>query len=179
MRTREFKLSKKEENDLHNAYIQSQDGPTRTRYQAVRLYGKGYVTEEVLEITGCSRVSLMEWCRKYRQDGVAGLQDNRKGGNSAKLKASQLSGLQEQLHSYTPAERLGVENCFGDGQFWTVEDVAALVKKSYGIAYQSRGSYRNVLKRCGFSYQRPEQQYRSRREADVLEFEADLEKKIT
>jgi hypothetical protein len=42
MAKRKFKLSEKEANELLSAYQQTKDGPTRTRYQAVRLYGLGY-----------------------------------------------------------------------------------------------------------------------------------------
>lgn len=43
------------------AYELCKDVGTRTRYQAVRLYGEGYPEAEVEAITGCARASLMEW----------------------------------------------------------------------------------------------------------------------
>ena len=35
------------------AYISCKDGPTRTRCQAVRLYGISYPVEQIRDITGC------------------------------------------------------------------------------------------------------------------------------
>ena len=64
----------------------------------------------------------------------------------------------------------------GDGQFWTVPDLAKLVKEKYGITYQSQTSYRTLFERCGFSRQQPGAHYRSRNELKVLEFEQQLEK---
>jgi len=47
MRTRTFKLTTSEEQALQVAYLHCQEGATRTRYQAVRLYGIGYAVAEV------------------------------------------------------------------------------------------------------------------------------------
>jgi hypothetical protein len=74
---RKFQLSEEQVRELTSAYRYGRDGPTRPRLQAVRLYGTGYPVNEIMEITGCSRTSLMEWCRAYRDEGV--------DGNSAKV----------------------------------------------------------------------------------------------
>jgi transposase len=177
MAKREFKLTPAQENELKAAYSQCQDGPTKIRYQAVRLYGTGYAVEAIEDITGCSRPSLMEWCRAYRQFGVAGLVDKRRGGNRAKLTPSELEQLQNQLETYPPYQLLGRADCYGDGQFWTVPDLAKLVERKYGVMYRSATSYRTLFGRCEFSCQRPGSHYRSRNELKVLEFEQLLEKK--
>jgi transposase len=177
MAKRQFKLTSAQEKELKAAYSQCRDGLTKIRYQAVRLYGTGYPVAEIENITGCSRPSLMEWCRAYRQFGVAGLVDKRRGGNRAKLTPSQLEQLQRQLQTYTPSQILGAADCYGDGQFWTVPDLAELVARQYGVTYRSATSYRTLFDRCGFSCQKPGTHYRSRNERKVLEFEQLLEKK--
>jgi len=83
MAKRKFKLTEAERKEVLKAYQVSKDAGTRTRYQAVRLYGEGYAEKEIEQITGCSRTSLMEWCRAYRADRSQGLVDHRAGGNSA------------------------------------------------------------------------------------------------
>jgi transposase len=176
MANRKFKLSSEQEKELKATYQQCQEGATKIRYQAVRLYGSGYKVKEIEQITGCSRPSLMEWCRAYRQDGVEALVDQRIGGNRAKLKSAQIAQIQQQLASYTPRQLFGPESATHEGQFWTVPDLVKLVKDKYGIRYQSQSSYRNLFQRCGFSCQRPEAHYRSRNELKVLEFEQQLEK---
>ena len=85
MATRKFTLTETQTAELRQAYDRTKDGPTRTRYQAVRLYGAGYPVAQIVEITGCSRTSLMDWCRLYHAHGVRGLVDGRVGGNRAKL----------------------------------------------------------------------------------------------
>ena len=176
-RQREFELSQSEESELKSAFVGCRDGATRTRYQAVRLYGSGYSTVEIEGITGCSWTSLMEWCRNYREQGLAGLEDHRLGGNHAYLTPEQVNTLEERLHDYSPQMLFGSTTHTLDGQFWTVEDLARGVKQWYGVSYKTRVSYQQLLKRCGFTYQRTEKVYKSRREQDVLDFEAALEKK--
>lgn len=176
MAKRKFSLNKEQEKEVKAAYHQCQESGAKIHYQAVWLYGRGYKVKEIEQITGCSRPSLMEWCRAYRQSGVEGLLDHRVGGNRAKLKPTELEQIQQQLESYTPRQLFGPDSCTKEGQFWTVPDLVKLLKEKYRLSYQSPSSYRTLFKRCGFSCQRPEAHYRSRNELKVLEFEQQLEK---
>ncbi len=176
MAKRKFKLTEAERKELLKAYQGSKDAATRTRYQAVRLYGEGYEEREIEQITGCNRTSLMEWCRAYRADHTQGLVDKRVGGNRAKLRTLQIEELQNTLHQYTPKERLGRKASTTDGQFWTVEDLVLVVRERYGVEYQSRTSYSGLLRLCGFSYQKTEKIFKSRSQTKVADFEEQLEK---
>lgn len=176
MAKRTFKLTETERKELHKAYQVSKDAATRTRYQAVRLYGEGYAEKDVEQITGCSRTSLMEWCRAYRKDHSQGLVDHRAGGNSAKLSKLQIEELQQVLHQYTPKEWFGAKASTSDGQFWTVEDLIQVIRKQYAVEYKSRTSYISLLSLCGFSYQKTEKIFKSRSQTKVADFEEQLEK---
>lgn len=176
MARRRFQLIQEQVKELTHAYTRCKDGPTRTRYQAVRLYGTGYPVKEVMEITGCSRPTLMEWCRKYRTEGIAALEDQRVGGNRARLFPEQIAQLNTRLHLYTPADLFGRTAATAQGQFWTVPDLRRAIEQWYGVSYQSPTSYLRYFDLCGFSYQRPAGVYKSRSEARVAEFEAQLEK---
>ena len=176
MAKRKFKLSDEERKELVQAYRSCKEAGTRTRYQAVRLYGEGYPEEEIEKITGCSRTSLMEWCRAYREDHAQGLIDKRIGGNRAKLSKLEIEELQQMLHQYTPQERLGAKASSAVGQYWSVEDLAQIVRERYSVEYQSRTSYTHLLRLCGFSYQKTEKVFKSRSEMKVAEFEEQLEK---
>lgn len=61
-----------------------------------------------------------------------------------------------------------------DGQFWTVDDLAQAIARWYGVRYARHGSYVQLLKHSGFSYQRPNKVYKSRSEAQVRAFEEKL-----
>lgn len=176
MAKRKFTLTAEEEKELRRTFRTCKDAGTRTRYQAVRLYGEGYSETEIEQITGCSRTSLMEWCRAYRADPLQGLVDKRVGGNRAKLSKLQIEEVQQMLHQYTPHERLGSRVSTSDGQFWTVEDLALVVRERYGVEYRSRTSYQHLLHLCGFSYQKTEKVFKSRSATKVADFEEQLEK---
>ena len=176
MTHRTFTLSDAAASALLAAYHASPDGAHRTRLQAVRLYGIGYSVPQIVEISGCARSSLMEWCAAYREGGIAVLADHRRGGNSAKLSASELERLANQLHQYKPNQLFATGEYTGNGEFWQVADVAQLLQRQYGVSYKSPNSYRTVLKRCGLRCQRPAQQYQSRRETKVMAFDEALEK---
>lgn len=169
-------MTAEERKELLRAYRACKDAGTRTRYQAVRLYGEGYTEAEIEQISGCSRTSLMEWCRAYRADPLQGLVDKRAGGNRAKLSQLQIEDLQWMLHQYTPQERLGSRASTNDGQFWSVEDLMLVVREQYGVEYRSRTSYRRLLHLCGFSYQKTEKVFKSRSATKVADFEEQLEK---
>jgi transposase len=176
MAKREFNLTQAQEKELLSAYNTCKDGPTKIRFQAIRLYGQKYAVEEIQHITNCSRTSLMEWARAYRQHGVWGLVDKRIGGNHAKLSRLQIEDLGVRLHQYTPRQALGDRVTTPSGQFWTIEALHLVIQNWYGVDYRSRASLQRLFRVCGFSYHRPERVYKSRRETQVMEFEEQLEK---
>ncbi len=158
------------------AYQATNEGPYRTRLQAVRLYGLGYSTNQITAITGAARASLMDWCRAYRNGGIAALDDHRRGGNNAQLTREQVQDLSNKLRLYTPRSLFGPQAASEAGQAWTVEDLRRVVKDWYGVTYQSCVSYSNLFARCAFSYHQPSNVFKSRNERAVAAFEAQLEK---
>ena len=176
MPRKRFEITEQAEKALQQAYRQTKDAATRTRYQAVMLYSQSYPVEEICQITGCHRNSLMEWCRKYRQRGVPGLTDHRGGPHRAKLSGEQREALGHKLETYTPHDVLGPASHTARGQHWTVEDLARAIQGWYGIVWASRSSYHGLFAHCGFTYQRSEKVYKSRRERAVMDFEALVEK---
>ena len=176
MAKRNFQINEQQALELRQAFEQTRDGPTRTRYQAVRLYGVEYSVGDIQEITGCTRSSLMNWVRDYQRGGVAALVDHRQGGNRAKLTAEQIQQVSQRLREYTPRDLFGADTQTSSGQHWTVEDLARAILKWFGVEWQSRTSYYTLFKQCEFTYQRTEKVFKSRREREVAEFEAQLEK---
>jgi transposase len=176
MALRKFTLTDTQSAELRQAYDRTKDGPTRTRYQAVRLYGVGYPVAQIADITGCSRTSLMDWCRLYSTQGIRGLVDGRLGGNRAKLTPDQRETVRAHLHLYTPRQIFGPTTATPDGAFWTVPDLTRALQEWFGVTWSSPSSYLALLADCGFSYQRAQKVFKSRSERDVLAFEEQLEK---
>jgi transposase len=162
MARRQFQLTPDQVRELERAYDRCDDDLTRARYQAVWLYGTNHPIKETMQITGCSQTSLMEWCRRYRAGGVAGLADRRSGGNRAKLTSTQITDLCSRLHSFTPADVLDHPVATVDGQSWTVADLRQAVQQWYDVVYSSRSSYHRLFDLCGFSYQPADRTFRPR-----------------
>lgn len=118
----------------------------------------------------------MEWCEKYQAAGMSGLAEHRGGRQRAKLSLEQLAKIDQKLHQYCPRDLLGSQTQTSSGQYWTVEDLAHVLEQGYGVSWASRSGYHRVFAFCQFTYQRSEKVYKSRRAADVAEFEAQVEK---
>jgi transposase len=160
MAERKFRLTADQVQALIDAYRNCRDGPGRTRYQAVRLYGTGYPLREVLRITGCTRSSLMDWCRRFRREGVAGLLDRRRGGNNAKLGREQVRDLAARLSTCTPTEAARDHPSGVRPPEWTVRDLRLAVESWYGVRYRSTSSYHRLFSAVGFQYDDGIQAYR-------------------
>lgn len=179
MTKRKFNLNENQVQELKHHEQQSQRVAELKRLQAVRLYGSGRSVQDIQDIVGCSESSVRQWVGKYKQAGMSGLlaQYEKSAQNARKLSKEQEEDLRDKLHFYRPHQVLATDDYHGSGQFWRVEDVQQVVVKWYGVSYKARASYRNLLHRCGFSYQRSEQLYKSRpSERDIADFEAELEK---
>jgi transposase len=112
------------------------------------MYGTGSPLEEILEQAGCSRSSLLNWCRAFRFRGLAGLHDDRQGGNNARLTDGQMNDLARRLRLYTPRSIFGQRTSTQEGQQWNVEDLFKAIKLWYSVVYQSRASYYRLLEIC-------------------------------
>ena len=177
MKTRTFVLNESESTALQAAYLHCRDADTKTRYQAVRLYGLGYRVAQICDLCGCSVRSLLYWTRAYSDRGITALVDHRDGGNAAKLTPEQIEAIAQQLHRYTPAQLLGKDHCTGSEQFWNLGNLASLLQRDYQVIYQSKTSLRTLLLKCELSLQRPAKVYKSHNQDKVIAFEEALEKK--
>lgn len=174
---RKFQLTEQQIQELKAAFSKSTEGAMRTRLQAVRLYGSGYPVENITEITGRPRRSLLRWCQQYRRHGIGGLEDQRRGGNRALLNEAQLADVADKLRQYRPVDTLGPDDiATASGQHWTVPDLKQALQQWHGVVFQSDSSYRQLFQRCGFSYQRSAKVFRSRSAEQVANFQEQLEK---
>src|SRR5438046_791937 len=120
MAYRQFELSKAQQQEWKAAEQQARRINDLKRLMAVRLYGEGQRTEEIEAIVGCTWRSLMRWCEDYQREGVAGVLDQRQGGNRAKLSGEQRAEVKDRLNSYRPDQLLPPTVRVDSGVFWTV-----------------------------------------------------------
>jgi transposase len=178
MAQRQFELSEGQGGELRRAYDTAQGTRYQQRVQAVRLYGEGWAVTDIQDITGCSERSLMRWCERYRQNGLAGLVSGWRGGNHARLSPEQRAVAVAKIQQYRPDQLLGAEVRVSRGSFWTIRDLRIGLQSWYGVTWRSDNSYRTLLAQAGLSLQRTENTYRSRPDdLTIADFEARLEKK--
>jgi transposase len=142
---RRFNLTPEQIDELQACIDACSHAPTRTRYEAVLLYGTGVPVDEITERLGCSRASLMNWCRDYRLLGIKVLEDRRLGGNNIKLSPQQMDDLVFRINTVTPRNVFGNRSSTEQGEQWTVEDLYKAIKDWYGVRYRSRTSYYTLL----------------------------------
>ena len=149
MKTRRLALSPKEILALEECIQTIDQELTRNRLRAVLLYGTNVPVDNIQNEVKCSRSSLMNWCQLYRTYGIQGLVDGRRGGNNAKLSEGQVKDLVRRLKQYTPWMIFGDSSSTPGGKHWTAKDLFRAIKVWYGVTYQSRSSYYNLLERLG------------------------------
>ena len=178
MAHRQFQLNETKVGQFRQREQQTRDARELKRLQGVRLYGTGVAVTQIMDMLGCGESSLREWVSEYQQGGLDALRSQWSTQNASKLTEAQLADLTERLQQYRPDQVLASSARSHTGKFWTVSDLQIAVEQWYGVVYKHDGSYRNLLHRCGFSYQQVERVYKSRPSAtEIAEFEAELEKK--
>jgi transposase len=177
MAKRQFQLTSDELAAIKEAERQTRDVHERRRLQAVRLYGTGEAQANIETVVGCNERSVRKWAGQYRASGVAGLRSHWRGGNANKLSAAQREELKTRLHQQAPHEVLALDAQTSRGQFWSAASLREAVRLWYGVSWADDDSYRQLLRRCGFSPQRPQGPYRSRATAETVSaFEATVKK---
>lgn len=180
MAKRQFHLNNEQVEELKQYEHRSKRPDELKRLQAVRLYGSGRKLSDIMEVIGCGESSVRIWAMQYGVSGVSGLLANyeQSSQNARKLRVEEEQDLCQKLKQYRPKDVMSSDEYHGTGAFWTVDDLKRMVEQWYGVTYRDASSYRKLLHRCGFSYQKVEQVYKSRpSQVDVADFEAEFEKK--
>lgn len=130
------------------------------RAVSVKLGEGGMATEAIGEVLQVTPRSVRKWRRRYEREGVEGLQLRYRGSESY-LRVEQRQEMEEWL---------------GAQETSTLEEVRDEIEARYGIVYQSKQSYYDVLDASGLSYHRTEKSNPKRNEAQVLERREEIKK---
>jgi transposase len=123
------------------------DALERRRFKAFGLLREGVSEAEVARQVGVHRQSVNRWAKQIEEQGREGLKQAGRAGRKSRLSQTDLRGLEERLKQ--GAEALGYEN-----NLWTLERVAELVERDFGVKYHA-GHVSWLLKKLGWSCQRP------------------------
>lgn len=126
----------------------------RRRRRASALLRQGYGPSAVARMVGVAHGSASRWKQAYQKGGMKALEAKRHPGPAPKLSARQCRQLQRMLlrgpttHGYA-------------NELWTAKRVADVIRRKWAVEYETSGVWR-LLRRMGWSCQKPERQARER-----------------
>ena len=129
---------------------------------AVEMLKKEMGIREVARIVHASPSSVVGWKRQYEKEGDEGLKSRPIPGVKPRLTEVQKKALLETLTK--GAKSSGYAN-----ELWTLERVAEVIKKEFGVTYHISHVWR-LLHQLGWSAQKPERRARERDEAKVKQW---------
>lgn len=130
------------------------------RALSVKLGEEGMATEAIGEVLQVTPRAVRLWRQRYAREGVEGVAVKYRG------RESYLSVEQRQE----------IEDWLGGRETITLEEVRDEIEVRYGIVYQSKQSYYDLLEASGLSYHRTEKGNPKRNEAQVLERREEIKK---
>ncbi|MCG2690172.1 hypothetical protein L6252_02740 [Candidatus Parcubacteria bacterium] len=127
------------------------------RAQAVYLNLVGYTHKEISQITLKSIDALEEWITLFNKQGIEGLKDKPiTKERHCVLTKEQKDKVKAVITKNSPAQA-GLK-----GDFWSPLLLKQLVQKEFGLAFKTKKAYIDLLRYCGFTYQKV--QYKDSRE---------------
>ena len=131
----------------------------RRRLRALRLLDKGLSQSAVGRRLGVAQQSVSRWAQQAAEGGVQALRHPGRAGRKPQLSAEQLAHLEQLLLDGPAAQGYPTP-------LWTCRRVARLIKDELGIAYHP-GHVWKILRRLGWSPQRPVGRARERNEENI------------
>lgn len=136
--------------------FRSVDSATRKeiRKRAIKQINLGKRKKDVAIMYGVNQNTITNWVKKYSENGVAGLIDNKRGVSSEDKK---LLNQAQELEIQSMITDVMPDQLKLDFALWTRKAVKELVEREYGIklAINTMGDY---LRSWGFSPQKPKKQ---------------------
>lgn len=127
------------------------------RAQAVYLNLKGQTHKQVAQTTLKSIDAIEKWITLFNKQGIEGLKSKPiTRDRNCLLKKEQKEKIKKLINKNSP-DKLGLK-----GDFWNPNLLKQLTQKEFGIVYKTRKAYIDLLKYCGFTYQKV--QYKDSRE---------------
>ena len=132
------------------------------RLRAVELFETGIKPIRIAQMLGVTRGAVSQWLKKYREQGKAALCYKKYSRKSCRLSPEQHEELVRMLKS--GAEKYGYQ-----GQVWTQARVRELIQRQFGVQYHLN-HIGKILKKMGWSWQKPRLKAIQRNEAEVREW---------
>ncbi len=143
--------------------IDAPEGREIKRAIAVKMVVLGFKTKDVCDLLDASDSFVSKWKTIYENEGADGLRLRYKGS------AGFLTELQRNQIIFH----------LKDKPHFSVEELRDLIERRYGVVYQSKQSYYDLLKEAGLSWHRTQATNPKRDEGRVLLKREEIKKNWT
>jgi putative transposase len=130
------------------------------RALSVKMLQEGFSPEQISRVLNVSEQYVSKWKGLYEQKGVGGLH----------------LGYRGKKPYLAVAQRAEVVSWIKGHQSLRLEELRDYVEQEYGVLYQSKQSYYDLLSEGGLSYHRSEAVNPKRDESQVLQKREELKK---
>jgi transposase len=131
----------------------------KLRLRAGRMFDRGLSQAVVMRRLGVARQRVNDWHKAWAAGGLDGLRCQGHAGRKPKISDEQWACIEAKL--------LAGPVVYGfDSGVWTLPRVARVIKDLTGVRYDQSGVWR-LLRRLGWSLQRPARQAAERDEAAI------------
>jgi putative transposase len=146
--------------DLDELINEAMDGREVKRAVSVKMGQQGFSTAQICQVLNVSPQYVSKWKGQYEAEGATALRLRYRGSESY-LRAEQ---------------RQEIEDWIGEHETLTVEAVRDYLEERYGLLYQSKQSYYDLLEAGGMSYHRSEKVNPKRDEVQVVARREEIKK---
>jgi transposase len=136
-----------------------QDWREGRRFRVLELHRQGWKQQKIAEAVGVSQGRVSQILQRAQAQGFAGLRKQPASGAPPKLSAEQRQQLLVLLQE-------GAEAFGFNGDLWTGERIAQLIKEQFGVTYHVH-HIPKLLHACGWSAQKPIVRATQRDEANI------------
>jgi len=155
--------------EMWTLYKKERDGRMKERYHAVALMLEGKSPPEVARELHVSRNTIWEWAKAYNEKGLDGIQRKSPPGKKSCLTRMQKEELKKDLLK-SPRE-------FGyEFAIWNGKNISIHIKKKFNANLGHRG-VQKMLKKEGYSRQKPRISYAKADPVVQEQFKVDLKKR--
>src|SRR5512132_3214507 len=140
-------------------------GLEQRRLEAARMFAHGASRAEVARTFGVSAQAASVWYRRWHGGGEAALRGAGRAGRRPRLSQTELDAVEEALGK-------GPEAFGFDTELWTLARIAAVIEQLTGVRYHPGHVWR-LLRRQGWSPQRPARRAAERDEAEIARWRAE------
>jgi transposase len=140
-------------------------GLEQRRLEAARMFAHGAGQAEVARTFGVSAQAASTWYRRWHEGGEAALRGAGRAGRRPRLSAAELEAVAEALGK-------GPEAFGFDTDLWTLGRIAQVIERLTGVRYHPGHVWR-LLRRLGWSPQRPARRAAERDEAAIARWRAE------